>query len=158
MAVSIANLPGLLSNSIDGAASLELIRDAVEQWLGGVAPPLPGHFDDLPSECEAIASMIRRSMSNPVIRGQIIEELSTALQQLGADRVLLAIVGSIGANMSDQEVLIMLRGWNGGEQLVPIPEKSQPAGDNTLGHCRRTEPARDTEGTRPHCSVGDAGR
>jgi hypothetical protein len=68
--------------------------------------------------------MIRRSMSNPVIRRQIIEELSTALQQLGADRVLLSIVGSIGANMSDQEVLTMLRGWNAGEQLMPIREKT----------------------------------
>jgi hypothetical protein len=124
MAASIANLPGLLFNSIDAAASLKLIRDAVEQWLGGVAPPLPGYFEDLPSECEAIASMIRRSTSNAVISGQIIEELSTALQQLGADRVLLSIVGSIGANMSDQEVLTMLRGWNAGEQLMPIRQKT----------------------------------
>jgi hypothetical protein len=124
MAASIANVPRLLSNSLDAAASLKLIRDAVEQRLGGVAPPLLGHFEDLPSECEAVASMIRRSISNPVVRRHIIEELSTALQQLGADRVLLSIIGSIGSDVSDEEVLTMLRGWNAGEQLMPVREKT----------------------------------
>jgi hypothetical protein len=41
MAASIANLPRLLSNSLDAAALLKLIRDAVEQWLGGVARLCP---------------------------------------------------------------------------------------------------------------------
>jgi hypothetical protein len=121
LAASIANLPRLLSNSLDVTASIKSIRGAVEQSVGAVAAaPARERYEDLSEECEAIANTIRRSMSNSVIRGQIVEELSKALRQLGADRVLLSIVGGMGGSLSDQEVLIMLRGWNAGEQLAPI--------------------------------------
>jgi hypothetical protein len=121
LAASIANLPRLL---LDVTASIEAIRDAVQQSVGNVAAPAREHFEDLRGECEAIASTIRRSMSNPVIRGQIVEELCKALQQLGADRVLLSIVGRLGSSLNDQEVLTMLRGWNAGEQLASMRDKS----------------------------------
>jgi hypothetical protein len=124
LATSIANLPRLLSNSLDVTASIELIRDAVEQSVGDIAAPAREHFEDLGEECETIASIIRRSMSNPVIRGQIVEELCKALQQLGADRVLLSIIGGLGSSLNDQEVLTMLRGWNAGEQLASMRDKS----------------------------------
>jgi hypothetical protein len=121
LAASIANLPRLL---LDVTSSIESIRDAVEQSVGDVTAPAREHFEDLREECEAIAKTIRRSMSSPIIRRQIVEELSKALQQLGADRVLLSIVGSMGGALSDQQVLTMLRGWNAGEQLASIRDKS----------------------------------
>ena len=112
IALSIANLPNLLSNSVDLATSIKSIRDTAEQSFGSGALPAQEHFETLAEECDAIASMISRSTTNPVTRQQIVEELSRALEQLGTDRLLLSIVTSIGGNMRDQDVLTMLQGWN----------------------------------------------
>ena len=112
IALSIANLPKVLSNSADLVTSIKSIRDATEQSFGSVALPAREHFETLTEECDAIASMIRRSTADPVTRRQIVEELSKALEQLGADRLLLSIVSSIGGNIRDEDVLTMLQGWN----------------------------------------------
>jgi hypothetical protein len=112
IALSIANLPNMLPNSVDLVTSIESIRDAAEQSFGSGALPAREHFETLTDECDAIASMISRSTADRVIRRQIVEELSRALEQLGADRLLLSTVGSIGDSMRDQDVLTMLRGWN----------------------------------------------
>jgi hypothetical protein len=112
IALSIANLPNMLSNSVDLVTSIKSIREATEQSFGGVALPAQKHFKTLTEECDAIASMISRSAACPIIRRQIVEELSRAFEYLGADRQLLSIIGSIGDSISDQDVLIMLRGWN----------------------------------------------
>ena len=109
---SVSNLPKVLSNSADLVTSIKSIRDVTEQSFGSVALPAREHFETLTEECDAIASMIRRSTADPVTRRQIVEELSKALEQLGADRLLLSIVSSIGGNIRDEDVLTMLQGWN----------------------------------------------
>ena len=112
IALSIANLPNMLTHSVDLATSIKSIRDAAEQSFGSVALPDPEKLKTLTEECDAIASVMNRSTANLVLRRQIIEELSVALEQLGADRLLLSIVGSIEDSMRDQDVLTMLRDWN----------------------------------------------
>ena len=112
IALSIANLPNLLSNSVDLATSIKSIRDAAEQSFGSGALPARERFETLIDECDAIASMISRSTADPVTRRQIVEELSKALEQLGADRLLLSIVSNIGGNICDQDVRTMLQDWN----------------------------------------------
>jgi hypothetical protein len=112
IALSIANLPNMLSNSVGLVTSIKSIRDAAEQSFGSVASPTQEHFKTLTEECDAIASMINRSTGNPVIRRQIVEELFRAFEHLDADRQLLSIIGSIGDSMRDQDVLTMLRSWN----------------------------------------------
>ena len=112
IALSIANLPNLLSNSVDLATSIKSIRDAAEQSFGSGALPARERFETLTDECDAIASMISGATANSVISRQIVEELSRAFERLDADRLLLSIVGSIGDSTRDQNVLTMLRSWN----------------------------------------------
>jgi hypothetical protein len=50
----------------------------------------------------------------PGLQGEIILEICTALERLGADVGLLAVVGSIGDTMSDEDVLQDLKLWNKG--------------------------------------------
>lgn len=48
------------------------------------------------------------------IQGEIKNEISTALEQLGAHPQLLAIVGSWGDTLTDEAVLEALKDWNAG--------------------------------------------
>ena len=50
----------------------------------------------------------------PGLQGEIIQEICRALGRLGADVGLLAVVGSIGDTMSDEDVLQDLKLWNKG--------------------------------------------
>ena len=52
------------------------------------------------------------------LHGPIIDEICKTLECLGADVLLLAVVGSIGDTMSDEDVLQNLRMWNAGEPLI----------------------------------------
>jgi len=54
------------------------------------------------------------------IQADIKNEISTALERLGADRFLLATVGSWGDTLSEEDVLDQLRTWNLG--LPPLDE------------------------------------
>ncbi len=53
-------------------------------------------------------------MTQPNLKAQIVDELYTALEWLGADGELLAIVGSWGDTLPDVDVLRMLREYNAG--------------------------------------------
>ena len=52
------------------------------------------------------------------IQGEIIDEISRALERLGADVGLLAVVGSIGDTMSNEDVLRDLKLWNAGKPVI----------------------------------------
>ena len=51
-------------------------------------------------------------MTYPHLKAQIARELYTAMERLGADADLLAIVGSYGGTLEDEEILALLREWN----------------------------------------------
>jgi hypothetical protein len=57
-------------------------------------------------------SVTTRAPAGPDVKGQIIGELYVALERLGADEDLLAIVGSWGDTLDDEEVLLLLREHN----------------------------------------------
>jgi hypothetical protein len=46
---------------------------------------------------------------------EIVREIPKALESLGADRELLATVGSWGDTLDDEEVLMLIKKWNGAE-------------------------------------------
>lgn len=50
-------------------------------------------------------------MSN--MKAQIASELYMAIKRLGGDDKLLSIVGSYGDTLDDDDVLLLLRDWNG---------------------------------------------
>jgi hypothetical protein len=54
------------------------------------------------------------------VNGKIVNEIYRALEKLGADPMLLGIIGSWGDTLSDQEVLTALWKWNEGT----IPQKA----------------------------------
>jgi len=56
------------------------------------------------------------------VRAQIAGELGAALERLGADEELLAIVGSWGDTLNDAEVLAMLRKYNAGQPTLHRPQ------------------------------------
>jgi hypothetical protein len=56
------------------------------------------------------------------IRRKIAGEIYTALERLGADPELLAIVGSWRDTLPDAEVLLMLRDWNAGRPMLHRPQ------------------------------------
>jgi hypothetical protein len=56
----------------------------------------------------------------PAIHHAIVWEIYTALERLEADPYLLAIVGTWGDGMDDQEALDALRHWNAGTFKVEM--------------------------------------
>jgi hypothetical protein len=60
------------------------------------------------------------------LSGQIKNEISVALERLGAQPQLLAVVGSWGDTLDDETVLQLLREWNAGtfrfDSLVRKPK------------------------------------
>ena len=60
---------------------------------------------------------------NIIIEGQIRSEIYRALELLGADRKLLAAVGSWGDTLDDGEVLELLTEWNEAEEKVRQPHQ-----------------------------------
>jgi hypothetical protein len=57
-------------------------------------------------------------MTQPDLKARIVDELYTALEWLGADDELLAIVGSWGDTLPDPDVLRMLREYNAGRPTL----------------------------------------
>jgi hypothetical protein len=51
-------------------------------------------------------------MTKPDVKAQIAAQLYAALERLGADEELLAIVGSMNDTLTDKEVLRMLEEYN----------------------------------------------
>lgn len=51
-------------------------------------------------------------MKDDYVESQIRSEIYRALEYLGADRKLLAAVGSWGDTLDDAEVLMLLKKWN----------------------------------------------
>jgi len=56
------------------------------------------------------------------ITAQIAREISIALERLGADEELLAIIGSWRDTLPDAEVLALLRQWNATGRVMHRPQ------------------------------------
>ena len=61
-------------------------------------------------------------MTAPDIKAQIAAEIYTALERLGADEELLAIIGSWRDTLPDAEVLALLREWNATGRVMHRPQ------------------------------------
>jgi len=57
------------------------------------------------------------------LKTQIAHELCRAFRSLGADWELLSVVGSYGDTLDDDDVLALLKRWNG--RVVPIVRTRQ---------------------------------
>jgi hypothetical protein len=68
------------------------------------------------------ARSVRKRPAAPDIKAQIAGEMYIALEQLGADEELLAIVGSWRDTLSDAQVLSMLREYNAGRPTLHRPQ------------------------------------
>ena len=66
----------------------------------------------------APAGSSRRAAVGPDVRAQIVGEIYIALERLGTDAELLAIVGSWRDTLGDHEVLAMLRDYNAGRPTL----------------------------------------
>jgi hypothetical protein len=65
-----------------------------------------------------IAKLPALLSKRPNLQGEIIQQICKALERLGADVGLLAVVGSIGDTMTDEEVLQDLKLWNAGKPVI----------------------------------------
>jgi hypothetical protein len=61
-------------------------------------------------------------MTEPDFKAQIVSEIYAALERLGADEDLLAVVGSWGDTLSDAETLSMLREYNETGRVLHPPQ------------------------------------
>jgi hypothetical protein len=61
-------------------------------------------------------------MTQPDLQAQIAREIYIALERLGADEELLAIIGSWRDTLPDAEVLALLREWNATGRVMHRPQ------------------------------------
>jgi hypothetical protein len=71
-----------------------------------------------PTRTEIRIRQRMRIVSYPDLRGQIGRELHRAMERLGADRELLAIIGSYGGTLTDEQILRYLKEWNTGRPII----------------------------------------
>ena len=58
-------------------------------------------------------------MDHPTVEQEIRSEIYAAFETLGADRNLLAAIGSWGDTLADAEVLALLKEWNAESRCRP---------------------------------------
>jgi hypothetical protein len=61
-------------------------------------------------------------MTAPDLKAQIAHEISIALERLGADEELLAIIGSWRDTLDDAHILALLREYNAGRPTMHRPQ------------------------------------
>jgi len=108
---------------------MPVISWIVTQWLlcdgAGTRRPQSGliHMPDLRKKPPAPSAKSRRAaMTAPDLKAQIAHEISIALERLGADEELLAIIGSWRDTLPDEEVLALYRDYNATGKALRRPQ------------------------------------
>ena len=99
----------------DEESALAACRSAVSQCktlalegVGKAMEKLPREYDEAVQKLRAILTSPRTRQLHDGIR----RELAEAVQKLGGDDYLLAIIGSLGDVLTDEQILVDLRAWN----------------------------------------------
>ena len=99
----------------DEESALAACRSAVSQCktlalegVGKAMEKLPREYDEAVRKLRAILTSPRTRQLHDGIR----RELAEAVQKLGGDDYLIAIISSLGDVLTDEQILVDLRAWN----------------------------------------------
>jgi len=96
-------------------SALAACRSAVSQCTSLALQGIGKAMEKLPHEYDEAVQKLRTVLKSPRARQlheDIRRELGEAVQKLGGDDYLLAIIGSLGDILTDEQILADLKGWN----------------------------------------------
>ena len=99
----------------DEESALAACRSVISQCKTVAIEGVGKAMEKLPQEYDEVVEKFRAILRSPRTRqlhDGIRRELAEAVQKLGGDEYLLAIIGSLGEVLTDEQILVDLRAWN----------------------------------------------